>query len=296
MKDLDEIKGLGRQLTSFLAMFRDCFASLSGRRLFKVYVQGLLSDVQRKNCETIALRFGQTPRTLQRFLESIKWNEKEMRDRCQQIIARDHACDEAIGTVDESGITKSGPCTAAAARQYNGNRGKVENCIVGVHLGYSAPGLQVLLDSQLYLPEDWANDAARRKRNYIPDEIEFQTKPQIALGMIDRALGNGVRVAGWTFDELYGRDSKFLDGLNDRKQAYVAEIPSDTHLWTSKPNVIRKAPAKTSKGRPKKIPRVARQRPACEVRNLAQYSSKFQEQSRQRHRIKHPVLVLASIG
>jgi len=91
-------------------------------------------------------------------------------------------------------------------------------------------------------------------------------------------------MAAWTFDELYGRDSRFLDGLDDRDQVFVAEIPSDTHLWTSKPNVIRKRPRKA--GRPKKIPRVARQRPACEVRNLVKYSSKFQEQSWQRYRIK----------
>ena len=106
------------------------------------------------------------------------------------------------------------------------------------------------------------------------------------MGLIDRALGNGVQVAAWTFDELYGRDSKFLDALNDRDQAFVAEIPSDTQVWTSKPNVIRKPPTKTGGGRPKKTPRVARQRPACEVRNLVIYSSKFQEQSWQRYRIK----------
>lgn len=104
--------------------------------------------------------------------------------------------------------------------------------------------------------------------------------------MIDRALGNGIRVAAWTFDELYGRDSKFLDGLEDRDQAYVAEIPCDTHIWTTKPNVIRKVPRKARKGRPKKNPRVARRPPACEVRNLLKYSSKFQEQSWQRYRIK----------
>ena len=104
--------------------------------------------------------------------------------------------------------------------------------------------------------------------------------------MIDRALGNGIQVSAWTFDELYGRDSKFLDGLDDRNQAFIAEIPSDTHVWTSKPNVIRKPSTKTGRGRPKKIPRVARQRPACEVRNLVRYSRKFQEQSWQRYRIK----------
>ena len=104
--------------------------------------------------------------------------------------------------------------------------------------------------------------------------------------MIDRAHSNGISVAAWTFDELYGRDSKFLDALDKRKQAYVAEIPCDTMLWTTKPGVIRKSPAKNAKGRPKHIPRVTRQPPACEVRNLVKYSSRFQKQSWQPYRIK----------
>lgn len=149
-------------------MFADCFASIVGKRLLKTYVQGQLSDIQRKNCEAIALGLGQAPRTLQRFLESIKWDEQQLRDRVQQIIARDHAHPEAMGTVDESGTAKSGSHTAAVGRQYNGNRGKIENCTVGVHLGYSTPGFQVLLDSQLYLPEDWADDQRRRKKTISP--------------------------------------------------------------------------------------------------------------------------------
>jgi len=136
-----------------------------------VSVQGLLSDVQRKNCEAIALEFDTSPRTLQRFLESIKWDEQQLRDRCQEIVARDHAHPEAIGLIDESGIGKSGRNTAGVARQYNGGhrreavgRGKIENCVVGVHLGYSAPGFQTILDSRFYLPEHWADDKARRKK------------------------------------------------------------------------------------------------------------------------------------
>jgi len=171
---LNEMKNLGRQIASFLAMFADCFTSVAGRRLLKVYVQGQLSDIQRKNCEAIALKFDTAPRTLQRFLESIKWDEQQVRDRCQQIVARDHAHTEAIGTIDESGIAKSGDCTATAIRQYNGNRGKVENCIVGVHLGYSTPRFQTILDSQLYLPEAWANDPVRRKKVMSPTKSCFK--------------------------------------------------------------------------------------------------------------------------
>ena len=84
---LKELKCIGRELRLFLAMFAGCFASLVGRRLLKIYVQGQLSDSKNKHCEAIALKFEQTPRTLQRFLESIKWNEEQVRDRCQQIIA-----------------------------------------------------------------------------------------------------------------------------------------------------------------------------------------------------------------
>ncbi len=114
-----------------------------------VYVQGLLSDVQRKNAEAIALDQNVAPRTLQRFLESIVWDEQKLRNRCQQIIATEHASAEAIGGIDETGTAKSGNQTAGVKRQYNGNRGKVENCINNVALSYTAAGFDCLLDAQL---------------------------------------------------------------------------------------------------------------------------------------------------
>jgi len=125
------------------------------------------------------------------------------------------------------------------------------------------------------------------KKNYVPDNVSFRTKPQIALELIDRALGNGVRVAAWTFDELYGRDGKFLDGLEQRRQAFVGEVPMDFHGWVQKPEIRRFGPKRSKKrGRAKEYPRRARRRPSCEVRNLATYSPVFREQSWQRYRIK----------
>lgn len=165
---LEQIAALGRKLTSFLALFADCFGRREARDLLRVYVQGQLSNLHRKTAEAIALEFNTAPRTLQRFLESIKWDEEKLRVRCQQIVAQEHAHPEAIGCVDESGTSKSGHDTVAASRQWNGSRGKVDNCVVGVHLSYSAPGFQVLLDSAVYLPEDWANDPARRKKLTCP--------------------------------------------------------------------------------------------------------------------------------
>lgn len=165
---LEQISALGRKLSLFLALFADCFGRRAGRGLLRVYVQGQLSNVHRKTAEAIALQFDTAPRTLQRFLESIRWDEQKLRDRCQQIIASEHAYPEAIGCIDESGTTKSGKETVGVGRQYNGNRGKVDNCVVGVHLSYAAPGFQVLLDSELYLPEAFASDSARRKKHTCP--------------------------------------------------------------------------------------------------------------------------------
>ncbi|MCH8840496.1 MAG: transposase [Planctomycetes bacterium] len=162
MMTLKQIAGLGGELTAFLGSFADCFGRREARKLLRIYVKGQLSDEHRKTAEAIALRFGAAPRTLQRFLESIKWDEKQLRDRCGQIIATDHAHAEAIGMVDESGTTKSG------------NRGKIDNCTVGVHLAYATPGFQTLLDSELYLPEDWINDPARRKKRMSRRRSNFE--------------------------------------------------------------------------------------------------------------------------
>ena len=166
-----DIAKLGKLLAQFLAGFACCFARPAGRALLQIYVRGLLSDVQRKNAEAIALDQNVAPRTLQRFLESIVWDEQMLRDRCQQILATEHAHLEAIGCIDETGTAKSGHETAGVKRQYNGNRGKIENCINNVALAYSTPGFDCLLDAQLYLPCEWTNDPARRKKTTSPTRL-----------------------------------------------------------------------------------------------------------------------------
>lgn len=124
------------------------------------------------------------------------------------------------------------------------------------------------------------------KKNYIPDDIQFLTKPQIALVLIDQAMADGIAVKAWTFDEFYGRDGKFLDGLDERKQAFVGEVPPDFRMWTRKPRVLRKPP-RNRNGRPKKYPRLAaRDATPCEVQNLAKYSPGLASQTPQRYRVR----------
>jgi SRSO17 transposase len=282
---LSQIAVLGKKLMKFLGLFADCFGRPEPRELLGVYLKGQLSDLKRKNVEAIALRFHTPPRTLQRLLESIKWDEEKLLNRCQQIVAREHGHPQAVGVVDESGVAKSGEHTAGVGRQWCGNKGKRDNCVVSVHLSYLAPGFQCLLSSGVYLPEDWANDPERRKEHHIPEDVQFRTKQQIALRLINGASANGVRVEMWTFDELYGRDGKFLDGLEERRLKFVGEIPTNFHGWLQKPEILRSG-RQNRRGRRKKYPRLSRRRPACEVRDLCRYSPVFREQSWQRYRIK----------
>jgi SRSO17 transposase len=165
---LKQIAGLGKELARFLVRFVGRFRSSPGFALLQIYVQGLLSDLQRKNIEAMALELDTAPRTLQRFVESIKWDETGVRDDCQRLVAREHAHAQAIGCLDESGTAKSGSHTAGAARQWLGSCGKVDNGVVGVHLSYSSPGFQCLLDSEVYLPRDWTDDPLRRKKVTFP--------------------------------------------------------------------------------------------------------------------------------
>ena len=154
---LEQIASLGRELVLFLRLFADCFGRQEARDLLRGYVQGQLSSIKRKAVEPMALEIGVAPRSLQRFLESIKWHEEKLRDRGQQIVAEEHAHPRAIGIVDESGVPKSGRDTVGVDRQWCGRTGKVDNCVVSVHISYATEDFLCLLDSTVYLPESWAD-------------------------------------------------------------------------------------------------------------------------------------------
>jgi len=279
--DADQIAHTGAELKRFLAEFDDCFVRSEPRGHLRTYVAGQLSGLLRKSIEPIALAAGTPPRTLQRFLESMAWDHDRVRDRIQGIVVRDHLHPRAIGTIDESGYPKKGRHTAAVQRQWCGNTGKIDNCVVGVHLGYVAGDFHCLLDSDLYLPESWANDRDRCRAAGIPDEVVYRKKTRIALGQVARALANGIRVEAWTFDEWYGRDGEFLEGMERLGQNYVGEVPSTLTGWMREPKIlVRPTPGQMRKrGRKPRFPRLARKAlVACEVRNLVTYSQVFQGQ------------------
>lgn len=237
----------------------------------------------------MALAAAMKPRNLQCFLSLLEWDHLRLRDKLQWMVAAEHAHPTAIGLIDDTGNPKKGKETAGVQWQWCGNTGKTDNCVVGVHIGYVTGDFQCLLDSDVYLPESWANDPARRKKAGIPDEVVYRKKTDIALDQVSRSLQNGIRVSAWTFDAWYGRDGEFLDGLDSRGQNYVGEVPSDFCGWLYEPEILVKpTPQERHKpGRKRHFPRLSKKAlPASEVRNLLVYSRVFQTQKWEPFHIK----------
>lgn len=240
---IDQILSLGPALADFVDQFSDCFGRSEPRSHLANYIRGQLSDLPRKSVEPIAALVGVAPRTLQEFLGTDEWDHQKLRDRLQQIVARDHVDPQGIGIFDDSGHPKKGSKTACVSRQYCGNTGKIDNCVVTVHLSVATHDMRfrTILDSTLYLPKDgW--DEARRRKARIPDDVVYRPKYVIALEQLDRALANGVRFGWTTADEWYARMPAFVDGLEQREQRFVLEIPRDTLGWLFFPKDLQVAP------------------------------------------------------
>src|SRR5512135_736308 len=236
--DVAQIRQLQPELTQFLHRFDDCFARKDTRGHLPVYITGQLSDLPQKSVEPIALEAGVAPRTLQEFLSQLCWDHDTMRDRLQEIVRDEHAGPHAIGIFDETSDVKKGDKTPGVKRQYCGVVGKTENCIVTVHLGYARDDFHCLLDSELYLPKDWAQDRPRCREAGIPDDLKYRPKWQIALELYDHAAGNGLHFDWMTFDEGYGGKPGLLQGLSARQQRFVGEVPKNFVGWLKPPRVV----------------------------------------------------------
>jgi len=236
--DASLIQGMGKELDRFLGEFDDCFGRGEPREHLRTYVCGQLSDLKRKSVEPIALAGDVPPRTLQEFLNTVRWDEQRMRDRIQHILARDHADPRAIGVIDETGNPKKGRHTAGVQRQRCGRTGNVDNCVVAVHLGYVTGDFQCLLDSDIFLPKEWASDLGRRAEAKIPPEVTFRTKLEIALGQVRRALANGIRVSAWVEVQslppsaraaIYKKAAKQIDYCQARNRQSRMSHTNTTH-------------------------------------------------------------------
>jgi SRSO17 transposase len=209
------------------------FARAEPRRQAGLYLEGLLSAVERKNGWQLAehLRDARPWRT-QRLLSHVRWDEEAARDLCRTYAVEALADREAVLIVDETGFLKKGTKSAGVARQYSGTAGRVENCQTGVFLAYARGKGHALIDRELYLPKQWAEDRARCAAAGIPQEVTFATKPALARRMIARAIAADVPFAWVLGDEIYGSDRRLRLDLEQQERPFVLAIRSNEKLWS----------------------------------------------------------------
>lgn len=207
------------------------FARPEARQQARDYLQGLLSPVERKNGWQLAEHLGHSaPHRVQHLLDRAVWDDALVRGDLRAYVMENLADPAGILVIDESGFLKKGAHSCGVKRQYCGTAGRIENCQVGVFLGYASRHGHTLLDAALYLPEEWANDTKRRKQAKVPEAVSFATKPQLAQRMFTTALDAGVPAAFLTGDSVYGNDAPLRACLEKRRQAYVLAIKCDLRL------------------------------------------------------------------
>jgi SRSO17 transposase len=204
------------------------------RHRVRAFVLGLLADLPRKNCWTIAEHAGDaTPDGMQHLLSRARWDTDGVAEDLRDYVM-DHLGDPgAVLVIDETGDLKKGSGTVGVQRQYTGTAGRVENAQVAVYLTYAAERGHALIDRELYLPRSWTDDPARCAAAGVPADVAFATKPALAGQMLDRALDAGVPAAWVAGDEVYGADPQLRAALEARPIGYVLAIAGNRRLPTA---------------------------------------------------------------
>jgi SRSO17 transposase len=208
------------------------FARSEARERARGYLRGLLSTAERKNSWQLAEVAGdETPYGLQHLLGRANWDADEVRDDLRGYVVERLGGGDAVLVVDETGFLKKGQKSAGVKRQYSGTAGRVENCQVGVFLAYASRRGQAFIDRELYLPEEWIQDAGRREQAGIPEGAAMRTKPEIAKDMLGRALDAGVGAAWVLADSVYGDSRRLGMLLEERGQPYVLAVSGKAYAW-----------------------------------------------------------------
>lgn len=270
----DQIRSLQPAFAALLESFRPYMGRASNVGHLLTYLLGLLADLKRKSIEPIALAADAAVRTLQEFLSHLEWDHSAANDHLQRLVMDRHGSERAIGVFDASGHAKQGRMTPGVARQWCGESGKLDNCVMGQHLLYSTNcpdnPFNCAIASDLFLPKPWNDDAERRRRAKIPADLRHRPKWRIALEQLFAALANGVRFWFLTFDEDYGKVPAFWFALDHAGQQAIGEVPKNFYCHAKRPacRSLQKAHA------------------AKRADNLCRFSPLFREQEWQRLTIK----------
>ena len=231
--EYDGVLGWRAELAELQERLGELFGRADARRQANLYLEGLLSAVERKNGWQLAEQIGDArPWRTQRVLSRTLWEADAARDLCREYIVAHLGAADGVLVIDETGFLKKGRKSAGVARQYSGTAGRVENCQIGVFLAYASGRGHTLIDRELYLPQDWAEDGARRATAGIPRAVSFATKPQLAQRMIARAIAAGVPFAWVVGDEVYGSDRRLRLFLEKHERPFVLTVRSNEKLWS----------------------------------------------------------------
>jgi SRSO17 transposase len=226
--------GWREKLDGLMARVAKRFGRVEPRRRARSFVEGLLSDLPRKNCWTIAEHAGDaTPDGMQHLLSRAVWDADKVRDDVRDVAVEHLGDTDAMLVVDETGDVKKGACSVGVQRQYTGTAGRVENAQVGVFLTYTTTSGHTLIDRELYLPRSWTGDTARCAAAGIPEDTKFATKPALASRMILRALDGGVPARWVAGDEVYGGNPTLRGDLEQRRVGYVLAVACDHRVSTA---------------------------------------------------------------
>lgn len=255
--DAKELRRLKPELDSFLDRYAPLFGRPEAQGHARRFVQGLLLGGDRRSVENIAEAVaGCVVRSLQQFITNAPWSGDAVLNELRRQVAEEWGDPEAVVTVDETGFPKKGAKSVGVKRQYSGTLGRVENCQVGVFLGYHAAKGHTLVDRRLFVPDEWADDRPRRKAAGVPEGVVFRTKPELALAMVAGAAAGGLPFRWVAGDSVYGDSPSFCQGVRALGKWYVLDSSADARVWTTQPEVVPPG-RKPARGRATTKPKVA---------------------------------------
>ena len=221
--------GMLKRLEQFAQPFINSLRRREQKEHVHTYIAGLLSDLKRKNVESIAYRHDQDRRGLQRFIGSTPWDHRPLLQELARQVGSELGQDDGVIVFDPSGHKKCGNDSVGVQRQWLGRLGKVDNGQVGIYMGYASGKEHALVDTRLYLPKQWAKDKTRRKKCGVPKNIRYQTRHDLALDMLKN---NGKYLPhGWIAgDDEMGRSSRFRRDLRALGEQYLLAVPSNSGI------------------------------------------------------------------
>lgn len=254
-------------LEGFHGRFARFFRRTEGRAFGRKYLIGLALPIERKNVENIAERVGAPPRKLQEFLSDSPWDDEGCIGELQRFVGEHLGAPGGVLILDDTGFAKKGVHSAGVGRQYSGTLGRVDNCQVGVFLGYASAHGHTLVDRRLYLLESWLADSAKRNspRAAVPAEVGFRTKLELAAEMLTAALERGHLPVGWvTADAAYGDSADLRALVATFGRWYCFEVSGTIEVWTADP-AWRVPPRAGATGRPRSKARPRSDTPAAQA-------------------------------